>query len=839
VYTAHKSYVCTIVCLAAALCAAACGLLTFEELTGGGAEETGPPPDVELAGQAEVVRIAVPAQTLEGPAAQGGAGDFLLQSSLAQFVIAAPQAAWRDETVAGGVIDAAIHGGQDYLHAFLPHVGDESAPPLVCDSAEARPPSAAGEPAEVSVVAHRMDAPGLIARTAYRLGPDSRSLEVITTVENKTQKTMHELALGDIIFHGRTERFAEGAGLNPVGKGQTTMLSFFGGEFTWTVHAEGGMPFWAAHDTARSRVVYCEITIPPGESRTYKRRLTASYGWPANIAQTLSAVPAGRFGTLEVTIVDEATGNAVEGAYVQFDSERTGPFSLARTNKQGRAIASLPQDSYNVRCLAQGRRAVTCRVSVAAGTRGKLKVSMSTPAMLRLRVKDQKPDEAARVVVRRANMTTPELLAGPQFSALGPGTMVLVRGDEAVDVALPVAPQGYETAYFVLASRGPLFEMSARRVVLEPGRTTDMELALTRAVDPEAYVALDARQPAQGDLERLLTPAERATLNMAEGLHAAIERHTGRRLIGVGPEWTPRSPLLPAVGWWTLQTGALSVIASRVDVQSRRFTLPPYSEWGKDAEDTLAMLRRYFPRSIIQIEAPLDSHTGYFALTGFSGTAPAHKGFSPHFDSICILTGNDTLAALETLPRWFALLNEGRRVVATAGSNSACMADARRMGARTFIRCRHRGPEPTVAEIWESVEALVRQPDAFVTNGPFLKVSANGAPTGSTLKAQDGTVRVRVRVEAPQWISISRVKIFQDGRLAKSLPAGERKESLLFDDEIALSFARDGWIVVLAEGDKNMSPVYCEDDGGGATPLAISNPFFVDADGDGVWRPAP
>ena len=89
-----------------------------------------------------------------------------------------------------------------------------------------------------------------------------------------------------------------------------------------------------------------------------------------------------------------------------------------------------------------------------------------------------------------------------------------------------------------------------------------------------------------------------------------------------------------------------------------------------------------------------------------------------------------------------------------------------------------------------------------------------------------------MRVEAPEWISVARVKVVQNGTEVAVLDAEDRQGTVLMDRELDLQTPVDCWLVVVAEGEKDMAPAYCDKDGWGAVPLAVTNPFWVDADGD-------
>jgi len=824
--------------LIALLAAAACEYLGF---TGppGQAEEAQPPPNLELASKAEVSRITAASQCIPGPCAEGRVGDYLIENSLVRFVIAAPDMPERSPCQTGGVLDAAIQGGQDYVNLLQPHVGSDAQWGIVCDDVTMQPPQKAGDAAQVTAVGHWRKNPGIAAHTIYRLAPDTRSLEIITTVRNETASSVKGVELGDIIYHGRTERFVPGMGLNPSGqRRQTIMLSFFAAKQVWDLHVPGALPFVAAHEPCFSLASYSEHTIPASGAQSYQRCLTVTWGSPARAIESLQPPPEATSSALDVQVRDALSGMPVPGACVQAASLRTGPASLALTDARGEATMLLLQGDYQVSCQAEGRAPFVCTVKLRAGVHNRLAMPLETPARLHVRVTElagnARVPTCARLVIRRANLVTPQPYHGPAASGTGPGRVVLVPPSGEMEIPLACAPQGLETAYFVLASRGPLYEIAGRRVVLQPGDTIHLDLALEGAVHPDTYAAMDAGQPVSGSPECLLSEDERVLLSRCEGLDAIVARHAGTHV--AARDWRPEegSPFLPALGATTDHTGALTLIFSRPDLRPGVTRVPPYAQWGTKPEDVFALLRRYFLRSIIQVDDPMRENRGYFAITGFKPGAEPAQPFSPYFDALRILTGNETRRAAAALPCWFELLNQGRRIFVTAGSDSCVVGDALRMGARTYVHCPRSGRAATTGELWDALGALHAQPNAFVSNGPFLKVTAQGQPIGSLVTTKDGVLNLKVKVEGPQWLSIARVKVVLNGRVERTFTAAERDLSVLFEQELKLEVKKDSWLVVIVEGDKGMSPVYVDEDGTGAVAFAVTNPFWIDADGNGV-----
>src|SRR4029450_7682259 len=90
------------------------------------------------------------------------------------------------------------------------------------------------------------------------------------------------------------------------------------------------------------------------------------------------------------------------------------------------------------------------------------------------------------------------------------------------------------------------------------------------------------------------------------------------------------------------------------------------------------------------------------------------------------------------------------------------------------------------------------------------------------------TGTLRVHVDAAPWVPVDRLLVLRDAEVVveRAITRGGRVE-------LPLSFARDGFVIVEVSGapDATWSAL-----APGFTPLAVANPIFVDADGDGTWR---
>ena len=135
-----------------------------------------------------------------------------------------------------------------------------------------------------------------------------------------------------------------------------------------------------------------------------------------------------------------------------------------------------------------------------------------------------------------------------------------------------------------------------------------------------------------------------------------------------------------------------------------------------------------------------------------------------------------------------------------------------------------------------------------MSNGPFLSVKgvatngSNSAIPGDDLVAKGGKVLFKVRVQCPNWVDVSRVQLFVNGRPSKKHNF-TRKDSpdlfgkpdavLKFNASLNLTLDNDAHVVVATIGEEMTMVNVMGARNGRRPPIAVSNPIFVDVDGNG------
>jgi hypothetical protein len=100
---------------------------------------------------------------------------------------------------------------------------------------------------------------------------------------------------------------------------------------------------------------------------------------------------------------------------------------------------------------------------------------------------------------------------------------------------------------------------------------------------------------------------------------------------------------------------------------------------------------------------------------------------------------------------------------------------------------------------------------------------------------------LHIRVQCPNWLDVNRVQLFLNGRAAESMnytrrtaPDRFHDEVVKFDARLPLSPRIDTHVIVAAIGeDLTLGPVMGPNYGAKLPPVAVTNPIFIDIDGNG------
>ena len=222
-----------------------------------------------------------------------------------------------------------------------------------------------------------------------------------------------------------------------------------------------------------------------------------------------------------------------------------------------------------------------------------------------------------------------------------------------------------------------------------------------------------------------------------------------------------------------------------------------------------------------------------------------------------------------TVETWFTMLDRGHRATGMGTSDSHHLLGDEPGYARTLLYVGAGRDVPGGTSRDDVIEAI-RQHRAIATNAPFLEMAIGEHRIGDTMVAAGGSVDVVVRVRAPSWAAVDRLVVYANSKVVASqaIPAAQGTDH---EARVHLNLAVDSWLVAEATGSANMFPVVSPVEFPPldatviikalsvgldlsalpltsklkpsslhfATPYAITNPIWIDVDGNGWTPPRP
>jgi len=217
------------------------------------------------------------------------------------------------------------------------------------------------------------------------------------------------------------------------------------------------------------------------------------------------------------------------------------------------------------------------------------------------------------------------------------------------------------------------------------------------------------------------------------------------------------------------------------------------------------------------------------------------------------------------LDDWFTMLNLGFRFTALANSDTHSMTTTEAGCPRNFVMAGT--DDPAFLDDQDMADA-VKDGRVVASFGPFVQLSLDDATIGDELVSDAQVLTATVDVQAPSWMDVDRVELYENGTLIHSW-AVEGSDPARFQDSVDIEPTRDAWYVAIAIGDESLSPVFTPverpiidlqvvviDALAGIesvqrfldpavplpetfpiTPFAVTNPIWLDRDGDGFDAP--
>lgn len=431
--------------------------------------------------------------------------------------------------------------------------------------------------------------------------------------------------------------------------------------------------------------------------------------------------------------------------------------------------------------------------------------------------------------------------------AVRPGVIYTSDGEAAVGL-LP-------GTYTVYATRGFEYGLAQETVALRPSSAATIDLRIRREVQTPGWVCSDTHvhtftYARHGDA----TIDERAITLAGEGIELPISTEHDRLvdLSGAALRVGARAWFTPVIGdEVTTAKGHFNIFPVELLAPVPNNNITDWPELIRQFRSTpgVQVVVLNHPRNIHNQFQPF-AETNFNAVTGFN-----RRGFEFNFDAIEVANSSalqsDWMASYRD---WFALLNYGCRVTAVGSSDGHDVSRYIVGQGRTYIACDD--SNPAAIQVAQACRNL-RHGRALVSLGLLTDMRVDGKyRVGDLATNLESKVQVSVTVSAPSWVKADRIELFANGSkireeklaLPGAAPGATNAAAGPFQIEVSWELPKpkhDVHLVALATGPGIREPYWAL-----ARPYqpsspvwdprvaGLTNPIWLDADGDGKFTPA-
>ncbi len=784
----------------------------------------------------------------------GRVGDFVLRNEHLIVVINAVQHVHGGAASGGNIVDVALANAKekgadalDQIFLFLgryPRQGRYASVRLMQD----------GSKGVAEVVAEGVDSEdgSLKLVTVYRLEAGKPYVFLRTTLTNTGNKPLTKFDFGDAVQWGNAQSFAPLFGFGIQRRTET--LDWVGGEgygiaYAWcTVQGRNRI----INGLGWSDPIARTVEVAPGETVTIERYFVAASSI-AEVARIVWTLQGKELHEVRGVVKSRATNKPVVGIRVNAGASKNETqtsyqqsnaieplVATTHTDGHGNFRLWLPAGTYYLRAHHVARQSLKeAAVQLPSPQPQPIELLVSGAGVLLFEVWD-----AARQQLLPARLTffgingTADPNFGPNFRAEGAENYVFTATGRGVRTLPP-------GRYRIYASRGLEYDVAVAEVAVPEQKPVRLTFALRRSVDTTGWLSADFHMHCSNSFDSAVSLEDRLISCMAEGIEfASITDHD---------VVTDPLPTIRQKGWEQWLTGATGVeITTRGMGHYNVFPLiyDPTKPgngtivWqGRTPEQIFAEARQHPLRPLIMVNHPRFSTIAYFTPYGFDpDTCTATKpGFSLDFDAMELCNGKAQTDLTILLRDWFGLLNHGYRVTAVAGSDSHTLTHDEVGYARNFVWVGTDDPRQLSAE--KLVEA-VRAGRVVVSLGPFVTLHADGQPIGTLVSKAKGDLVLDIRVQAPNWVPVREVELIANGITVKRWRINQNgQQPLDWRGQARVRPKRDAWYAVIVWGEEGgLEPILrpfrtFEGTTYRVIPFAITNPIWVDRDGNGAFDP--
>ncbi len=411
--------------------------------------------------------------------------------------------------------------------------------------------------------------------------------------------------------------------------------------------------------------------------------------------------------------------------------------------------------------------------------------------------------------------------------------------EEGLEVRLPVG------TYLLTASRGPEYTIDHTVVEVLEGQALEIIFHIDRVIQTNDLISIDPHMHTFFSDGRMGV-SERIRSVVAEGVDVAVATdHNTITDYRPTLEKLGLHPYLSVIKGNEITTKGV-IHYNSYPLQKREGQERNGAIWPLSGEVTplFNSSRKEDTQALLQVNHPRDGDIGYFNNYRLDMDSASFVGpdFNLDFDVLEVMNGpyfySSNQVAVED---WLHLINRGYDYPIVASSDSHSIDKDEPGYSRTYVF--YEGEKRDNLDIEALIQAI-KKGRSFISNGPLVEFTVNDThvPGNSMIQSQ-GKAKISIRVQSAPWISVDEVRLIINGERKIIFPVKYEEDTLMkFDEEIELQLKKDSYFLVEVQGKRSLFPVQQkqakEDKFKRATlPYALTNPVFIDVDGNGQFDP--
>ncbi len=593
------------------------------------------------------------------------------------------------------------------------------------------------------------------------------------------------------------------------------------------------------------------VKVAKGKTVRFSRRLYVAGHTLAlrGMANRLTGKKTARV-NLEVSDKD----GAIAGADIEFKLKGK-PYGEARTDKRGRVSFVAPKGSYELEVNAIGRSTIKSTFDLERNTQSIITMDQAGY------VKGVITDGHGKGMPVKVQFIGREGTKSPFF--------FVDSGEFAVHNLVYTANGKFTQAigpgeYDVIISRGNEYDAAYRTIKVKRGEVTEIKAKLNRVLKTPGWVTADFHSHSSPSGDNTGSQLGRVLNLLAEHVefapcteHNRVDTYVphlkylkATKFMGTttGIELTGRPlplnhqnafPLIHRPGY---QDGGGPVTDGDVIKQIKRL-----AEWDDKSEK---LVQQNHP-NIIQLlfDGNLDGKRD----KAFTGAIPYMHVTEIHQLHGILTRVNERNGVNTGRNRpfsWMQAINNGIYVPGVVNTDAHY-----NFHGSCWLRNYIKSPTDDPGKIKPlDIVREARKGHVVMTNGPFLDVgvvpvsrqrTAEPAIAGDTVSGSKGSVIVRIKVQCANYLDIDRVQILVNGVPDKRYNFTRKTHPKMFSDkvmkfnhEVVVNVTKDAHLIVVATSESTVIGPVMGPKWGKVRPIAVTNPIFIDQDGDG-FKPDP